>query len=129
MKMRKEVECNGIESENGEEIGQIGEEGYKFLGLLGKGDICQEKIKENIRKEYFKRLRATLKAKLNAEQFISSDKHMGRIIEWTKENVKEMDQKTRKIITMYGGLHPRSNVERLYLPRSEGGSGLVSIED
>ena len=38
------------------------------------------------------------------------------IIEWTKEEVKEMDQKTRKIITMYGGLHPRSNVERLYLP-------------
>ena len=129
MKMRKEVECNGTESENGEEIGQIGEEGHKFLGLLDKGDICQEKIKENIRKEYFKRLRAILKPKLNAEQFIPSDKHMGRIIEWTKENVKEMDQKTRKIITMYGGLHPRSNVERLYLPRSEGGSGLVSIED
>ena len=25
-----------------------------------------------------------------------------------------MDQKTRQITTMYGGLHPRSNVERLY---------------
>ena len=51
------------------------------------------------------------------------------IIEWTKEEVKEMDRKTRKIITMYGGLHPRSNVERLYLPWSEGGRALVSIED
>ena len=30
---------------------------------------------------------------------------------------------------MYGRLHPRSNVERLYLPRSEEGRGLVSIED
>ena len=30
---------------------------------------------------------------------------------------------------MYGGLHLRSNVERFYLPRSEGGTGLVSIED
>ena len=30
---------------------------------------------------------------------------------------------------MYGGLYPRSNVERLYLPRSEGGSGVVSIEN
>ena len=35
----------------------------------------------------------------------------------------------RKIITMYGGLYPRSNVERLYLLRSEGGSGVVSIEN
>ena len=34
--------------------------------------------------------------------------------EWTKEDVKEMDQKARKIITMYGGLHPRSNVGWLY---------------
>ena len=39
-----------------------------------------------------------------------------------------MDQK-KKIITMYGGLYPRSNVERLYLPRSEGGSGVVSIKN
>ena len=35
-----------------------------------------------------------------------------------------MNQETRKIITMYGGLHPRSNVEQLYLPRSEGGRDL-----
>ena len=43
--------------------------------------------------------------------------------------MKEMDRITRKIIIMYGGLHPRSDVERLYLPRSEGRRGLVSIED
>ena len=40
-----------------------------------------------------------------------------------------MDRKTRNIITMCGGLHLRSNIERLYLPRSEGSRGLVSIED
>ena len=38
-------------------------------------------------------------------------------------------KKKRKIITMYGGLYPRSNVQRLYLPRSEGGSGVASIEN
>ena len=43
--------------------------------------------------------------------------------------MKEIDQKARKITTMYGGLYPRSNVERLYLPRSEGGSGVVITED
>ena len=46
------------------------------------------------------------------------------------KDVKKMDQKKkRKIITMYGGLYPRSTVERLYLPRSEGVSGVVSIEN
>ena len=39
-----------------------------------------------------------------------------------------MDGKTRKIITTYGVVHPRSNVERMYLRRREGGSGLVSME-
>ena len=29
MKRRNEVECSGIEFKNGEEIGHIGEEGYK----------------------------------------------------------------------------------------------------
>ena len=40
-----------------------------------------------------------------------------------------MDQKTRKVITTYGGLNPGSNVEQLYLPKSGGSSGVVSIED
>ena len=63
----KEVECNGIELENSEEMSQIGEEGYKYLGILEKGDICQEEMKKNIRKEYFNKLRGTLKSKLNAK--------------------------------------------------------------
>ena len=44
MKRGKEVECNGIELENGEKISQIGEEGYKYLGILEKGDICRKGI-------------------------------------------------------------------------------------
>ena len=30
---------------------------------------------------------------------------------------------------MYGALHPKSDVDRLYMPRKEGGRGLISIED
>ena len=48
--------------------------------------------------------------------------HSAGIIEWTKEDVKKWIKK-KKIITMYGGLYPRSNIEQLYLPRCEGGSG------
>ena len=89
-----------------------------------KGDICQEEMKEN-RKEYFKRLRETLKSKLNAKHvfqaintwLVSTVQYSAGIIEWMKKKVKEMDQKT-KIITMHDGLHPRSNIEWLYLQRS-----------
>ena len=37
-----------------------------------------------------------------------------------KENLKEIDQNIRKIYTMYGGLHRRSNVDWLYTTRREG---------
>ena len=50
MKRGKEVEGNGIESENGEEISQIGEVGYEYLGILEKGYICRDEMKEHIRK-------------------------------------------------------------------------------
>ena len=55
MKRGREVECDGIELGNGEEIGQIRKGGYKYLDILEKVDICQEDIKENIRKEYYNR--------------------------------------------------------------------------
>ena len=57
MKRGKEVECSGIESENGEETGQIGEEGYTYMSE----NMSEIYIRKNNRKEYFKRLRATLK--------------------------------------------------------------------
>ena len=40
-----------------------------------------------------------------------------------------MGRKTRKLMKIYGGLHPRSCVDRLYIPRSDGGRGLLSVED
>ena len=33
------------------------------------------------------------------------------------------------MFTIYGALHPKSDVDRLYIPRKEGGIGLISIED
>ena len=45
----------GTELENDEEISQIGDEECTYLGVLEKGDICHEEMKENIRKEHFKR--------------------------------------------------------------------------
>ena len=40
-----------------------------------------------------------------------------------------MDQRTRKLMTMHKGLHPRDDVDRLYVSRKEGGGELASIED
>ena len=39
-----------------------------------------------------------------------------------------IDRKTRKLFTIYRALHPKLDVDRLYIPRKEG-EGLISIED
>ena len=40
-----------------------------------------------------------------------------------------LDRKTRTLFTIYAALHPKSDVDRLYIPGKEGGRGLISIED
>ena len=39
-----------------------------------------------------------------------------------------LDQKTRKLVTMYGTQHPKVDVDRLYLQRCEEGRGLIRLE-
>ena len=51
------------------------------------------------------------------------------ILDWTKEQMRNMDRKTLKMMTLNGRLHTRANVSMLYLPRDEGGRGLTSIEE
>ena len=43
--------------------------------------------------------------------------------------MQTIDRRTRKLFTIYVALHPRSDVDRLYISRKEGGRGLISIED
>ena len=52
-----------------------------------------------------------------------------RILDWSKEEVQELDIKTRETMAMAGSLHKRSDLERLYTPRKQGGRGLTSVED
>ena len=40
-----------------------------------------------------------------------------------------MHKALRKLMTMHKALHPRDDVDGLYVSRKEGGRGLASIED
>ena len=50
------------------------------------------------------------------------------IINWRTEEIKKIDRKTRKMLTMYKMHHPKADIDRLYVKRKEGGRGLVQIE-
>ena len=50
------------------------------------------------------------------------------IINWTLQELAKLDTKTRNFLTMYKMHHPKSDVDRLYLLRNEGGGGLIQLE-
>ena len=91
----------------------------------------------NVSKEYIKRLRKLLTSKLNDGNLVCRDntwavsllRYSAAFVSWRKNELQAIDRKTRKLFTIYGALHPKSDVDRLYIPRKEGGRGLISIED
>ena len=115
----------------------IGETGYKYLGFLEANDIKHEQMKDKITKEYVKRVKKIASSKLNSgntidaisSRAVSLVRYGAGIIDWTKEELKKIDRKIRKILTMNKMLHPQSDVDRLYIPRKEGGRGLLGVED
>ena len=50
-------------------------------------------------------------------------------MKWARDELKQLDQRTRKLIAMNKALHSRDDVDRLYLSREECRRGLASIED
>ena len=93
-------------------------------------------MKEKIKREYLWRVRKVAQSKLNGGNLIlaintwavSLIRYAGGIIEWTEQELKELDRRTRKLLTMNEGLHPRDCVARLHVPRKHGGRGLISVE-
>ena len=99
--------------------------------------IKQVQMKDLIRKEYLRRTRKLLETKLSSRNLIKGRntwavplvRYSGPFLKWTREELKQMDQRTRKLMTMHKAIHPRDDVDRLYVSRKEGGRGLASIED
>ena len=48
-------------------------------------------------------------------------RYSGPFLKWTRDELKQMDQRTRKLMTMHKALHLRDDVDRLYVSRKEGG--------
>ena len=113
------------------------EQNYKYLGVEEKGGISQNKMKEKIRKEYYRRVRKVLKTELNSKNKIIAVNSLAvpvvlysfNIVNWTKADILRMDVKTRKLLTINHMHHPKADVHRIYLPRAEGGRGMMQLEN
>ena len=110
---------------------------YKYLGVFEADDLKRSEMKEKIKKEYKKRVRKVLETKLNGNNLIKAIntwavaviRYSAPFLDWNKDELLALDRRTKKLMTMHRALHPKSNVDRIYLSRKEGGRGLISIED
>ena len=50
-------------------------------------------------------------------------------MKWTREELTQMDKRTRKLMTMHKALHLRDDVDSLYVSRKTGGRGQTITED
>jgi len=49
-------------------------------------------------------------------------------VNWHQEELQKLDRITRKLLTIHGQHHPKADVDRLYVPRKQGGRGLMQLE-
>ena len=108
---------------------------YKYLGIEENFDIQHKNEKEKLKKEYL-RLRLVLVTELSAKNKIQATgslavpvlKYSFGIVNWHQEKLQKLDRKTRKLLTIHEQHHPKADVDRLYVPRKQGGRGLVQLE-
>ena len=115
---------------------QVGQEGYTYLGIIESDKIKETEMKQKITKEYKRRQRLILKSKFNGRNKVTAIntwavaifRYGAGIIQFKASELKDLDRKSRKTMTMYGELQPKRDVDRLYVKRKEGGRGLISVE-
>ena len=101
-------------------------------------DKCKEKdMKEKFSKEYLQQLKLTLRSKLNERNqnmtvntwAISIMRYSARILKWNTNELKRLDKRARKFMTMHGALYWKSDVDRVYHSNEMGGKDKGIVRD
>ncbi|XP_069995049.1 uncharacterized protein [Penaeus vannamei] len=123
----KVVESDGLRMPDGAMMRNIEESGYKYLGVLEMDGIKHDQMKDQVRKEYTRRVRNTLKSKLNG----------GNIISAINSRAASVVSLWPDVICEGGARNTPVRQERLrdqllntdHTPQYDGGRGLLGVED
>ena len=94
----------------------MGDGAYKYLGVQESHKIKMEEMNLDVRQDYYRKVRKVLESSLNRGNTlaVASVRYTECIVDWTVDELKIMDKKTRQLMTLNGALHPRSDVDRLW---------------
>ena len=111
-------------------------ESYKYLGQGENLGYVGSLNKKRVTTEYKKRVRKIWSSELSAY-----NKHLAHntfalpvltptfgILDWTIREIENLDITARKILNMTENLNRNSDIDRLYVPRRNGGRGLKNIK-
>ena len=109
---------------------------YRYLGQNENINFDGPINKERLTKEYFTRVRKIWSSKLSAYNMFIAHNSFALpvlvptfgILDWSIQDIKDLDIKTRKQLTMSGNFHPNSDIDLLYIQRNLSGRGLRQIQ-
>ena len=95
-------------------------ESYKHLRILEINRFIEEEMKLKVSKEYFRGSKKLLNSKSNGCNLVqvvntwaaSPLRYLVVFVSCRKSEFQTIDGKIRKLVTIYGGLHPKSAVDR-----------------
>ena len=116
---------------------EVNHEEYKYLGVLQFDFIMNREIKKKVTREYIRRVKKLIRSQLNGGIVIAGINtwavgiigYEAGMLDWTKEESKSIDIKTRKLMPINGSLPPRANAGTLYLARKEEGRQIITFEE
>ena len=128
MRRGRKVDSSRMDQPDDQHIGEVEEEGYRFLGILLCDQTLNTKMKDTTTAEYIRRVKKLCRSKLNSGNLItginawaaSVARYSVGVMDWTVEEVVNMDRKTRRILAINGCLRTGSNVARLYRSAEKG---------
>ena len=138
LKKGKIVKSDDIQLLNDKVIKSLDEgESYKYLRLLEADEVMVNEMKDKIKKEYYRRVRKVLETKLNNGDVLKTIRnwavsvvmYSAAFLGWPRRQLEQIDRKTRKMLTIHNGFRRKSNVDHLYISRSEGGRRLIGVQN
>ena len=122
-------------------------ETYTYLGVDESIGMNGELNKDKVKREYLRRTRKIWKSELNARNKVTAHNCFAAakvrpttgILDWSKQESRDINTATRKILAMTGSLNKKSDIDPLYVKRDHGGrvnyvkrdhgEEIISIED
>ena len=137
IKRGKVVPSENIDLDNGEQLKSLEtNQNYRYLGF-NERHTTDKNTKTTIQQEYFSRIKMILKSELSSKNTVDAINSYAvpalsygfPVLDWNITELEKVDRETRKVIQNHHLMHRQSDITRLYIPRKNGGRGLINIVD